>query len=163
MLTTPDLDAESKRVNPNLYGGFADSLPVECFAEPSAFGSEDPGLMSTEEEPQLKKRKLSKTKENDEIDAKVEVLEVEESQGLGVAKESAKSQGKERFLGLRLPEMLYPKSAYEDSESTTSSVPERTVLKNILVRPLGWYLSSRKANSILGRNKRKRTISIKLR
>lgn len=137
MLTSPGLGAEPKRVDQNLYDGFAASLPVEFLAELSSFSTEKSSLVSTEEEPQLKKRKLSITQENDDNDQKLEELEVEELQGLEVAEESAKSQRKERFAGLRLPERLYPKSAYEEYESTTSFVPEKTVLQNIMVKSLG--------------------------
>lgn len=148
MLTSLDLDAEPTSVNRNACDIFADSLLVECFGEPSTFTSEDASPKGTDEEPHLKKRKLSTTKENDENEIKeeelevellqgLEVLEVELNQGLEIAEESARSQRKERFLGLRLPERLYPKSAYEEDESTTSVVEEKIVIQNILVCSLG--------------------------
>lgn len=132
-LTLPGLETESKHVNQNLYGGYADSLPVGCFAEPSSFTPEDPSPKDTEEEPQAKRRKVSTTQENGYIDVKDEEIEVQENQGLEVAEESARRQRKERFLGIRLPEILYPKSAYQEDESTTTIVHEKTVLQKILV------------------------------
>lgn len=122
MLTLPDLDAESKRVDQNLYCGFADSLPAGCLVP------EDPSPDDTDEEPQL----ISTLTANNDDDVK-DQLEVEENQGLNVAEESARRQRRERFLGLRLPELLYPKSAYQDDEGTTSISQEESVIRNILV------------------------------
>lgn len=135
MLISPDreLDAESKRVNQTLYGELADSLPIGCFAEPSSFTTEDPTSAATVGEPQLKKRKVCTTKDIDDNDIKDEEIEVEANQGLEVAEESARIQRKQRFLGIRLPEMLYPKSAYEEYESTTTIVHEKIMLQELLV------------------------------
>lgn len=123
MLTSPDLDAESKRVDQNLYCGFADSLPVGCLVP------EDSSPDDTDEEPQL----ISTLTANNDDDVKDQQLEVEENQGLKVAEESARSQRRERFSGLRLPELLYPKSAYQDDECTTSISQEESVIRNIFV------------------------------
>lgn len=135
MLISPDreLDAESRRVNQTLYGGLADSLPIGCFAEPSSYTAEDPTPEATEGEPQSKKRKVCTTEDIDDNDIKDEELEVEANLGLEVAEESARIQRKQRFLGIRLPEMLYPKSAYEEYECTTSIVHEKIVLQQLLV------------------------------
>lgn len=138
MLTSPDQDSELKSVNQTIHGVIAESLSVGCFAEPATFTPEVLSPKYSEDSPQSKRRKFSTTKEDEDNYTKDEELEVEENQGLGVAEESARRQRKERFLGIQLPETLYPKSAYQEYESAAPIVErEKTVLQNILVRSLG--------------------------
>lgn len=123
MLTSPDLDAESQREDQNPYCELADSLPVGCCVP------EDPSPDDTDGEPQL----VSTLTTYNDDDVKDQQLEVEENQGLKVIEESARSQKRGRFHGLRLPELLYPKSAYQDDECTTSISQEESVIRNIFV------------------------------
>lgn len=135
-LTLPDL------INENLSDVSEASLPMHITNGATTYTSK-----LSVPEGSSRKRKYSAERSEDE--------------GFKLVEESGKKQCKQWFQGLRIPELLYPKSSYQGHEHNAPVQQEKAVLQRILVRSTGKNLESL-THSVSGRRECYRASSVNI-